>query len=36
MKKELELDPLCFPNAEDYQNDFDTSTQVLLGSGSYG
>ncbi|CAD8177902.1 unnamed protein product [Paramecium octaurelia] len=30
------LDALCFPNAEDYQNDFDTANQVLLGSGSYG
>ncbi|CAD8089021.1 unnamed protein product [Paramecium primaurelia] len=30
------LDALCFPNAEDYQNDFDTANQILLGSGSYG
>ncbi|CAD8173822.1 unnamed protein product [Paramecium octaurelia] len=30
------LDALCFPNAEDYQNEFDTTKQVLLGSGSYG
>ncbi|CAD8086656.1 unnamed protein product [Paramecium primaurelia] len=31
-----QIDALCFPNAEDYQNDFDTANQVLLGSGSYG
>ncbi|CAD8095534.1 unnamed protein product [Paramecium sonneborni] len=30
------IDALCFPNAEDYQNDFDTVNQILLGSGSYG
>lgn len=36
-KKERDsIDPLCFPNAEDYLNDFDTVNQVLLGSGSYG